>query len=249
MNALLEVRDLAKSFGGNAAVDGVGFSVAAGERVALIGPNGAGKTTCFNLLNGQLKADRGEVRLDGQVVTGRKPRELVRLGVGRTFQIAQSFQSMTVGEAAGTALAVADGRMYSFSRQPAEPERVLDLLRRVELAEAVDRPVTELPYGDVKRLDLALALSGDPKILFMDEPTAGMAAGERAALMDRVSGIVADEGVALLFTEHDMDAVFGHADRVMVMAGGRLIAEGTVDEIRSHPEVRRVYLGKAAGDV
>jgi branched-chain amino acid transport system ATP-binding protein len=248
MTALLEVADLAKSFGGVAAVDGVSFRVAAGERVALIGPNGAGKTTCFNLLNGQLRPDRGRVMLGGRDVTGRKPRDLVRLGVGRTFQIALSFQSMSVGQAAGTALAVADGRSFSFLKRGEDRDRIAALLERVELAGQIDRPITELAYGDVKRLDLALALSGEPTILFMDEPTAGMAAGERAALMDRVSRIVADEGVALLFTEHDMDAVFGHADRVMVMAGGRLIAEGGVDEIRGDAEVRRVYLGRSHGD-
>lgn len=245
MSALLQVTDLAKSFGGVAAVDGVSFHVAAGERLALIGPNGAGKTTCFNLLNGQLRADRGSVVLDGQAITGRKPRQIVRLGIGRTFQIARSFLSMTVEEAVETALDAATRHTLSFRRAPDASARIAELLGQVGLQDQAARPVTELPYGDVKRLDLAMALSSSPRLLFMDEPTAGMAAADRALLMDQVSAIVAASGVAVLFTEHDMEAVFGHADRVIVMARGRLIAEGTVEQIRRDPEVRRVYLGRA----
>ncbi|MDF1733621.1 MAG: ABC transporter ATP-binding protein [Minwuia sp.] len=245
MSALLQVSDLAKSFGGVAAVDGVSFQVGAGERLALIGPNGAGKTTCFNLLNGQLRADRGSVVLDGQNITGRKPRQIVRLGIGRTFQIARSFLSMTVAEAVETALDAATRHTLSFRRAPDASVRIAELLGQVGLQDQADRPVTELPYGDVKRLDLAMALSSSPRLLFMDEPTAGMAAADRALLMDQVSAIVAASGLAVLFTEHDMEAVFGHADRVIVMARGQLIAEGTVEEIRRDPEVRRVYLGRA----
>jgi ABC-type branched-subunit amino acid transport system ATPase component len=175
MTALLQVRDLGKSFGGNRAVDGISFSLAAGELLALIGPNGAGKTTTFNMVNGQLPADSGSIQLAGHELRGRKPRDIWRLGVGRTFQIAATFASLTVIENVQLALLSADHKVFSMWRRAANHKRdqALALLDQVGMAAQADRPCSVLAYGDVKRVELAIALANAPKLLLMDEPTAG----------------------------------------------------------------------------
>ena len=243
--SLLTVSGLGKSFGGNRAVDGIGFSVAAGELLALIGPNGAGKSTTFNMVNGQLKADAGSILLDGQELIGLKPREIWKRGVGRTFQIAETFASLTVVENVQMALISAEGRLFSMWRRAAEHQRpeAMDLLRQVGMAAQADRPCSVLAYGDVKRVELAIALANAPKLLLMDEPTAGMAPKERNELMALTKRLVVERGLAVLFTEHSMDVVFAYADRLIVLARGRLIAEGPPAEIRDHPEVQAVYFG------
>ena len=242
---LLAVADVARSFGAVQAVAGVSFTVAAGERVALIGPNGAGKTTCFNLVNGQLAPDRGRVALAGRDVTGMRPRALARLGVGRTFQISQIFPSLTVRENVQMALAAHRGHTRRLSRPLAgyEPAAAEAGLERVGLAGQGDRGAGALAYGDAKRLELAMVLAQSPALLLMDEPTAGMAPEERHALMDLVSGLAAGQGIGLLFTEHDMDVVFGHADRIVVLDRGRVIASGDPATVRADATVRQVYLG------
>ncbi len=211
---VLEAEGLSRSFGGVAAVRDVSFALAAGEMLALIGPNGAGKSTLFNLVGGQFRPDRGAVRLRGRLVTGRGPREVWREGVGRTFQVAATFGSMTVRENV-----------------------------QVGLLDQADRGAGVLAYGDGKRLELALALAHRPFLLLMDEPTAGMAPGERGALMALVRGLATTSGVAVLFTEHDVDVVFGTADRVLVLDRGTLIAEGPPAAVRADRRVREVYLG------
>jgi branched-chain amino acid transport system ATP-binding protein len=245
--ALLEAEQLRKRFGGVAAVDGVSFAVAAGERVALIGPNGAGKSTCFNLVGGQLAPDEGHVRLHGHEVTGTPPRGLFRLGVGRTFQVAAAFASMSVVENVQLALLSRAGRAFGALAGAVTAFRAdaQALLLRTGLDALADRPCGQLAYGDVKRLDLALALANQPRLLLMDEPTAGMAPAERHALMELVSAIARESGLAVLFTEHDMDVVFGHADRILVLDRGRLIAAGDAATVRADPEVKRLYLGEA----
>jgi branched-chain amino acid transport system ATP-binding protein len=200
------------------------------------------------MLGGQLRPDEGAVRLGGQNVTGLAPRRLAHLGVGRTFQITASFASMTVRENVQTALLAQKRQAWRFW-QAADAQHVglaEGLLARVGMASQAERPAGVLAYGDLKRLELAMALAGDPVLLLMDEPTAGMAPAERAALMALVRGIARDQGVAVLFTEHDMDVVFGHADRVLVLDRGRLIAQGTPEAVRADPRVRAVYLGTAA---
>ena len=246
--ALLQAEGLRKRFGGVAALDGVGFTVAAGERVALIGPNGAGKSTCFNLVGGQLAPDEGRVVLDGLDVTATPPRGLFRVGVGRTFQVAAAFASMSVAENVQLALLSRAGRTFGMLASAAHALRdeALALLARTGLEALAQRPCGQLAYGDVKRLDLALALANAPRLLLMDEPTAGMAPAERHALMDLVSAIARENGLAVLFTEHDMDVVFGHADRILVLDRGRLIAAGDPAAVRADPEVRRLYLGESA---
>jgi branched-chain amino acid transport system ATP-binding protein len=243
--SLLRVQDLCKTFGGVVAARGVGFAVDQGEMVALIGPNGAGKSTVFNMIGGQLQPDRGTVVLDERTITRTSPRRRFRLGVGRTFQVAQTFLSMTVAE--NVQMALISHRRENFGLwTPAcrrHQDEALALLAQVGMAEAAERPCSTLAYGDVKRVELAIALAGRPKLLLMDEPTAGMAPRERAALMDLTASIAETRRIGVLFTEHDMDVVFGHADRVLVLMRGEIIAAGTPDEVRADPRVQQAYLG------
>ena len=242
---LLHVENLGKSFGGNRAVDGIHFQVAPGELLALIGPNGAGKSTTFNMVNGQLRPDSGFVRLDGVDLVGLKPRQIWQMGVSRTFQIAETFASLTVVENVQMALLSADGQVFALWRRAATHRRAdaLALLAQVGLVEQADRPCSQLAYGDVKRLELAIALANQPRLLLMDEPTAGMAPAERNKLMALTRELVTRRGLAVLFTEHSMDVLFGYADRIIVLARGRLIAEGSAQDIRNHPKVQEVYFG------
>ncbi|MGQ9368015.1 ABC transporter ATP-binding protein [Azospirillum sp. ST 5-10] len=244
----LEVRGLAKSFGGVHAVRNVEFALAGGELLALIGPNGAGKTTTFNMLNGQLLPDEGSVRLNGVELVGKPPREIWRLGVGRTFQITATFLSMTVVENVQMVLLSHHRRLLGFWRPAARQFRdeAMDLLQRVGMAEQAERPSSVLAYGDLKRLELAMALASRPTLLLMDEPTAGMAPRERVALMALTAELVRERGIAVLFTEHDMDVVFTHAHRIVVMNRGAIIASGSPDAVRNDPVVQDIYLGSGA---
>ena len=246
--SVLKVRSLSKAYGGVKAVSSVSFEVAAGELLALIGPNGAGKTTCFNMLNGQIAADAGTVEFEGRNLAGMKPREIWRLGVGRTFQITATFASMTVRENVQMALLSHHGRLGSFTAIATRAcvEEADALLDRVGMRAQADRSCAVLAYGDLKRIELAVALANQPRLLLMDEPTAGMAPRERNELMQLAADLARDSNIAVLFTEHDMDVVFAHADRIIVLAGGELIAEGRPDEVRAHPKVREVYLGTGA---
>ena len=243
--SLLRVQGLGKSFGGVKAVDGIDFEIAAGELLALIGPNGAGKSTTFNMVNGQLRADTGSILLQGQELIGKRPRDIWKLGVGRTFQIAETFASLSVVENVQMALLSADRRLFSFLGRAATHRRedALNLLKQVGMADQADRPCSVLAYGDVKRVELAVALAHDPCLLLMDEPTAGMAPRERMELMELTRRLVVDRGLAGLFPEHSMDVVFAHADRIIVLARGRLIAGGAPADIRDHPKVQEVYFG------
>ncbi len=244
----LVVENLQRSFGGVKAVRGVSFSLAQGEVLALIGPNGAGKTTCFNLLNGQLRPDSGTVRLDGVDLVGLPPRRIWRLGVGRTFQITATFASMTVRENVQMVFLSCRRRLFGLWRPAVREFRdeAQALLERVGMGAQADRPCGVLAYGDLKRVELAMALASDPKILLMDEPTAGMAPAERLELMALTSALVRERGLAVLFTEHDMDVVFGHATRIIVLDRGQLIAEGPPEAVRADERVQAVYLGTAA---
>ena len=245
MSAVLDVRKLSKSFGGIQAVNDVSFTVSKGELLALIGPNGAGKTTCFNMLMGQLKPSGGEVWLNGEQITGLAPRKVWRKGVGRTFQITGTYQSMTVIENVQMALMSHHRRLYSFGPYATRLYRdeAMSLLELVGMTDQAERACAILAYGDLKRLELAIALCHKPSLLLMDEPTAGMAPRERIVLMQLTAEIVAQRNISVLFTEHDMDVVFAHAHRIMVLNRGELIAEGDADAIRNSALVQEVYLG------
>ncbi len=242
---VLEVNHLTKHFGGIKAVTDVSFELKEAEFLALIGPNGAGKTTCFNMLNGYLSPTSGSVKLRGEELIGTPPRKIWRKGVGRTFQITATFTSMTVRENVQMALISHHRKTFDFwsratNKYVSEAE---DLLALVSMQDYADKACSELAYGDLKRLELAIALAHEPKLLLMDEPTAGMAPSERIALMGLTGDIVKSRGVSVIFTEHDMDVVFAHAHRILVLNRGELMAEGTGDEIRANKQVQEVYLG------
>jgi len=242
---VLAVERLAKAFDGIEAVRDVSFTVAAGEIVAMIGPNGAGKTTCFNLVNGQLEPDGGSVMLLGRRIDGLPPRAIARAGVGRTFQVAATFASMTVRENVQMAL-LAHAHAQRGIGARATDLRIAEadaLLERVGVDALANQGCATLAYGDGKRVELALALANAPRLLLMDEPTAGMPMRARSALMQLAADLARRDSVAVLFTEHDMDVVFGYADRVVVLDRGRIIAEGTPDMVRADARVRAVYLG------
>jgi branched-chain amino acid transport system ATP-binding protein len=243
--SLLSVEGLNKSFGGVVAARDVTFTVEAGRLLAVIGPNGAGKSTVFNMVGGQLAPDRGRIVFAGKDITGMAPRHIWRLGMGRTFQVAQTFVSMTVVENVQMALISLNGRTRAWWPDAGGLYRdeALDLLKRVGMDLNADRLCSELAYGDVKRVELAIALAGTPRLLLMDEPTAGMAPKERAQLMQLAAGIARERGIGVLFTEHDMDAVFGYADDVIVLVRGEIIASGSPDKVRANARVREVYLG------
>jgi branched-chain amino acid transport system ATP-binding protein len=244
----LSVRSLSKSFGGVRAVNDVSFEVKRGEFLAMIGPNGAGKSTCFNMINGQLAPNSGEIWFEQRNLAGLKPRQIWRLGVGRTFQVAATFGSMTVVENVQMALISHARETYRLWRPAASRHRAaaLDLLAQVGMREAADRPSRELAYGDVKRVELAIALANEPRLLLMDEPTAGMAPRERKDLIALVKRLVVERGISVLFTEHSMDVVFAFADRIIVLARGRLIADGDATAIRDDPYVQEVYFGSGS---
>ncbi|MFL6797539.1 MAG: ABC transporter ATP-binding protein [Xanthobacteraceae bacterium] len=243
--SILVVTELGKAFGGVQAVGDVSFELAEGEFLAMIGPNGAGKSTCFNIINGQLTPDRGDVQFAGRSIVGLAPRAIWRLGVGRTFQVAATFGSLTVIENVQLALASHQREVFNLlsSLGARHRERALELLSQVGMADAAERPCKQLAYGDVKRVELAIALANDPRLLLMDEPTAGMAPRERNELIALVKKLVVERKISVLFTEHSMDVVFAHADRIVVLARGALIAAGTAAAIRANHEVQEVYLG------
>jgi branched-chain amino acid transport system ATP-binding protein len=229
MNSLV-VKDLSKSFGGVRALRGVSFALAEGEMLAMIGPNGAGKTTCFNAIAGVFAPDSGKIFFENKEIKNKKPHQICALGIGRTFQVAATFASMTVRENLEVVLG-----------SSGETEK---LLEQIQLQPLADQLSAELAYGDLKRVELAIALASRPRLLLMDEPTAGMAAAERRALMELVRRVSRAQGISVLFTEHDMEMVFGFADRVIVLSEGELIAQGAPDAIRADERVRRVYLGE-----
>jgi len=243
--SLLQVRNISKSFGGVKAVEDVSFDLPSGQLLALLGPNGAGKSTCFNILNGQYRPDAGSVLLDGCQIGGMKPREIWRLGVGRTFQISATFASMTALENVQMALISRERKLFQLWRPAASLYRdeAMELLEQVGMAAQAERACGVLAYGDIKRVELAVALANRPRLLLMDEPTAGMAPQERNALMALTKKLMVERNLSVLFTEHSMDVVFAFADRMIVLARGQLIAEGDGEAIRNHPKVQEVYFG------
>lgn len=248
MAIILKVQNLHKAFGGLRAVVDVSFRLEAGQLMAIIGPNGAGKSTCFNLINGQLNPDQGSIFIMGQKVNGEKPRDVWKLGVGRTFQITSTFPSLTVLENVQMSLLSHNRRTKSLLTNVsrlyvAEAMALIDL---VGIADQAHRPCGVLAYGDLKRVELAVALANQPKLLLMDEPTAGMGPAERQGLMKLTESIVHTREMGVLFTEHDMKVVFDYANRVIVLNRGKIIAAGPPDEVQKNNEVKKIYLGTAS---
>ena len=245
MATILTVRDLYKSFGGVKAVRNVSFELSEGQLLAMIGPNGAGKSTCFNLINGQLRPDRGDIVIMGNKVNGRKPRDVWNLGVGRTFQVTSTFASMSVLENVQMALFSFNKRTKSLIQRVSRlyVDESMALLKLLGIDDQADRACGVLAYGDLKRVELAVALANKPRLLLMDEPTAGMGPAERQSLMELTADIVRTRSIGVLFTEHDMEVVFNHADRIIVLNRGELVAEGTPNEVQANEKVKEIYLG------
>ena len=245
---ILRVESLAKRFGGLEALGGVDLAVARGEFRAIIGPNGAGKTTFFNAMTGLLRPDRGRVMFEGLDVTGEPPHRLVRRGLGRTFQITSVFSDLSALENVQIALLGHARQAWSVwpKARVLHTDRARELLALVGLDKAERRAAGTLAHGDQKRLELAIALAGEPRLLLLDEPTAGMAAQERLESIRLVHRVARELGVSCVFTEHDMAVVFAVATRITVMHQGRVLAEGTPADVRAQPQVQQVYLGEAA---
>lgn len=245
---ILEVRGVTRSFGGLRALQDVAFSVEKGEIRAVIGPNGAGKSTLFNVMTGLLAPDSGEVLFNGERISGVPPHRVIRKGIGRSFQITNIFQRMTVFENVQVALFANHGKSRNpfglARRYPTIAAEALAILSQVGLAEKHEMSASILSHGDQKRLEIAISLASRPKLLMLDEPTAGMSrfeSRETVALLQRISR---EQGLTLIFTEHDMDIVFAISEKIMVLQQGAVIADGTPAEIKANPEVRKAYLGE-----
>jgi branched-chain amino acid transport system ATP-binding protein len=241
----VEVDNLAKVFGGLRAVDGVSLRVAPGERRALIGPNGAGKTTLFHCVTGTLTASSGQVRLFGDDVTNVPEYRRTERGMGRTFQITNVFAELTLAENLALAIVGTDRRKWICHRPlsafPDIRAQALAGLEAVGLKDRAEHPVRLLSYGERRQLELAVALATAPKVLFLDEPCAGLSPSERTRIFNMIRALPRE--ITLVIIEHDMDVALGLADRVTVMNRGRVMAEGTPDEVQANAQVRDVYFG------
>lgn len=249
--ALLSLAQVSKSYAGLQVLRDVDLSVEPGERRAIIGPNGAGKTTLFHIISGQVKPSSGTIRFDGADVTGLPPYNMAARGLARTFQTNNLFLNLSTF--ANVQLAVQ--RRLGVSRSWFKPwwafdgvnARTDDILYRMDLSSRRDDPVKSLSYGEQRQLEVAIALAGDPKILLLDEPTAGMSVAETAHAVEMVAGLPRD--LTMLIIEHDMDTIFALADRITVLDHGQVIADGTPAAVRADAQVRAVYLGEEDEDV
>jgi branched-chain amino acid transport system ATP-binding protein len=246
---LLQTRDLTKEFGGLRALDQVNIEIERGELVSLIGPNGAGKSTLINCITGLLEPTEGDITYDGTDLVGLDPYEITQLGVGRSFQTASIFPELTVRENIQVASFTTEHGSFSvnFHRRRDSYDDVQDrtarILDTIELEGEADMEAQDLPYGDKRRLEVAIGLATDPDFMFMDEPTAGMSPAETNMTVSLIHDLLDDWGMTIFLVEHDMDVIFGVSDRIFTLHQGEIIAKGTPDEIRDHPAVREAYLG------
>jgi branched-chain amino acid transport system ATP-binding protein len=244
---LLEIENLVKAFGGLQATDRVNLSVEKGSLGSLIGPNGAGKTTLFNQITGYLVPDSGRVAFRGEEITGLHPYEISRKGITRAFQIINIFPRLSVVESVQLAILAKRGhtlKCFAPARRMVR-EEAMAVLETVGLAERAGALARELSHGDQRVLELALALAGEPELLLLDEPMAGMSPFERVKVTELIQKIHQDRRLTILFCEHDMDVVFGISERVTVLHQGRIIAEGKPEDIKKNEEVHMVYLGQS----
>lgn len=245
-DSVLVVEGLSRSFGGVQAVDDVYLDVPSGQLRAVIGPNGAGKSTFFNLLTGYIPCNAGKILFEGRNVTGMPPHALCRLGLGRTFQINSIFASATVRENVQVALLSHRRRIWNMW---AAADRLFvreaeDLLETLGLGDHAEKLGSELSYGDRRRLEVALALACDPKLLLLDEPTAGMSLADKPAMVELIRRVGRERGVTVVLIEHDMDMVFSVADQITVLHQGAVVADGAPEEIRANEQVQQIYLGE-----
>ena len=243
---MLSVSGLTKAYGGVRVTQGVSIDFPAGSLTAIIGPNGAGKTTFFNLVSGQVRPDAGRIVFDGQDITGLSSLQIVRRGMARAFQVASLFPTLTVREALTAAVISHQRRSWQvLSRFPLADARarVEELLELMGLGDSADTLSSILSHGDQKLLDIGLALAMNPKVLLLDEPTAGMGPDERWRMIEKVHSLWQRESLTVLFIEHDMDIVFKIAQRIYVLKYGAVLAQGTADEVRNNSEVIEAYLG------
>lgn len=244
---ILEVENLSKSFDGFAAVVDVSFQIDKGELCSIIGPNGAGKSTLFNLITGHITIDRGSVVFNGDNITGMKAHKICRLGLGRSFQRVNIFPRLTVFENVQSAVLAHKGRGFDFYSgvRPLFREETEEILEMVGLNDYRDEMSGSLAYGFQKQLELGIALAGEPQMLLLDEPTAGMSARETRATIAFIGRIAREKGLTLLFTEHDMAVVFSISERILVLHQGELIASGQPDEVRANQDVQKIYIGES----
>jgi len=247
---VLEIKSLSKNFSGFLAINDVNFLIEKGTRHAIIGPNGAGKTTFFNLITGHLDPTQGDVIFEGQSLVGMPPHKIVKLGIARSFQRINIYPRMTVAENVQVALIARDGLHLNMfiAAEGLNAKETEELLQLVGLTDERDEIAGELAYGRQKQLELAISLAPNPKVLLLDEPTAGMSPTETTESIQLVDRISQERNLTLLFTEHDMSVVFGIADRISVLHHGEIIASGTPEEVRNDPNVRSVYLGDSLED-
>ena len=241
----LELRGLRKRFGATEIIRGAELRVNAGERVALIGPNGAGKSTLFNLISGQLAPSEGEVLLHGERIDGRRPFEIYRRGLARSFQVSNLFVRLSVAENIRCAVLWSLGYRYAFWKFLADlrdaNDRTDDVLRRIGLERRRDVLATNLTYAEQRALEVGITIAGGASVILLDEPTAGMSRSETARFVDLIREVTV--GKTLLTVEHDMGVVFGLADRIAVLVYGEVIAFDTPDKVRADPRVQEAYLG------
>ncbi len=248
MSTVLETRELTKRFGAVTAAAGLDVAIEAASVVGLIGGNGAGKTTFLNMITGYLKPDRGTIRFDGRDITGLQPRQVTQLGVCRSFQVPQLFDSLSVREnlQVGLGVVALGGRQWAAGTKldPGQVDRAADeALQRYGLVEYRERRAGVLPEGVRKLLDIAIAMAVKPRLLLLDEPTSGVSTDEKFALMDTVMGALRGEGVTILFVEHDMDIVRRYTQRVLAFYEGRVIADGQPEAVLADDEVRKYVIG------